>query len=132
MASLQVHSVKAYTCQVFVPLAARIASHTDTAQKHTILDITRPPCPNVSWGSPSSLMLRPWLCSRSAWAPVSTDKKFERHFRVPPPVLSTGFNVWIPPRVGSDAFPSALAAASERWPARSGSRDQTERTHLYH
>jgi hypothetical protein len=38
MASLQVHSVKAYTCQVFVPLAARIASHTDTAQKHTILD----------------------------------------------------------------------------------------------
>jgi hypothetical protein len=52
-------------------------------------------------------MLRPWLCSRSAWAPVSTDKKFERHFRVPPPVLSTGFNVWIPPRVGSDASPSA-------------------------
>src|SRR5256885_2793203 len=29
--------------------------------------ITSPPCPNVSWGSPNSLMLLPWLCSRWAW-----------------------------------------------------------------
>jgi hypothetical protein len=26
-----------------------------------------------------------------------TDKKFESHCRVPPHILSTGFNVWIPP-----------------------------------
>jgi hypothetical protein len=40
-------------------------------------------------------------------AACRTDRKFERHFRAPPPVLSTGFNVLIPPRVGSDEAPSA-------------------------
>jgi hypothetical protein len=60
-----------------------------------------------------------------------TDKKYEGHFRVPPHVLSIGFNVLI-----SLGWPQmrphpSLAAASDRLPSREGPPCQTERTPLY-
>jgi hypothetical protein len=60
---------------------------------------------------------------------ISTDQKFESRFRVPPPVLSTGFSVLIPLEWAQMSPHPPLAAASDPLQTRSGPWGQTERTH---